>query len=210
MHNEIAQFQKEITIDQVMNSAKVADPLKLLDCSPITDGAAAVVLASEEFVQKNNIKDPIWIHASMQASDTLALHDRKSITELKATQVAVKKAYEMAEVTAKDIDVAEVHDCFTIAEAIAYEDLGFVEKGKSGKAIDDGEFELNSRISVNASGGLKACGHPVGATGVKQIVEIVNQLKGKCGKRQVSDAEVGLTHNIGGTGATSVVHILRR
>jgi len=208
--NEIAQYQKEITVDQVLNSAKVADPLKLLDCSPITDGAATVILASEEFVRKNKIEDPVWIVASMQASDTLALHDRKCLTELMATKVAAKLAYDRIGITPKQIDVAEVHDCFTIAEAMAYEDLGFVKKGEAGKAIDEGLFEKNSKISVNTSGGLKACGHPVGATGIKQIIEIVNQLKGKCGKRQVDKAETGLAHNVGGTGATALVHILRR
>jgi len=208
--NEIAQFRKEITVDTVLNSQIIADPLKLFDCSPITDGAAAVILGSEDFVKQNNIQDPIWITASMQASDTLALHDRKTITGLLASKIAAKKAYEMAEVTAKDISVAEVHDCFTIAEAMAYEDLGFIEKGQSGKAIDEGMFDLNSHLSVNTSGGLKACGHPVGATGIKQIIEIRNQLKGTCGKRQVRDARIGLTHNVGGSGATSVVHILRK
>ena len=207
--NPIAQHPFEITVEQVMKSSKVASPLKLLDCSPITDGAAAVVLASEKFIEEHNL-DPVWIIGSAQASDTLALHNRKSLTELRATKIAAEKAYLQAGIKSSGVDVAEVHDCFTIAEIMAVEDLGFVEKGKGGKAVENGEFDLNSRISVNTSGGLKACGHPVGATGVKQVVEIVNQLNGKCDKRQVKKAETGLAHNVGGSGATCVINIFRR
>ncbi len=207
--NPYAQFQNKITIDQVLKSSPVAEPLKLLDCSPITDGAAAVILASEDIARK--ITDtPIWINASAQASDTLALHDRESLTSLKATRIAGKKAFEKAGIEPKDVNLAEVHDCFTIAEILAVEDLGFVKKGEGGKAEEDGVFDLNSDISVNTSGGLKACGHPVGATGVKQIVELTWQLRGEAGKRQVDRAEIGLAHNVGGSGATAVVHILSR
>jgi len=207
--NPIAQYPFEITVEQVMKSSKIASPLKLLDCSPITDGAAAVVLASDKFIKEKG-REAVWITGSGQASDTLALHDRKSLTELNATKIAAERAYCQAGVKSSDIDLAEVHDCFTIAEIMAVEDLGFVEKGKGGKAIEAGEFDLNSRLSVNPSGGLKACGHPVGATGVKQAVEIVNQLNGKCGKRQVKDAKIGLAHNVGGSGATCLVHIFQR
>ncbi len=207
--NPFAQYQREIKIEDVMNSSPVASPLKLLDCSPITDGAAAVVLASEDLARK--ITDtPVWVRASAQASDSLALHDRKSLTSLNATVVAGKKAFSQAGITPRQVNIAEVHDCFTIAEILAVEDLGFVKKGEGGKAEEDGMFDLNGDISVNTSGGLKACGHPVGATGIKQIVEISLQLRGEAGKRQVDKAEIGLAHNVGGSGATAVVHILSR
>ncbi|MCL4365173.1 MAG: thiolase domain-containing protein [Candidatus Marsarchaeota archaeon] len=207
--NEFAQFRKRVSIDDVMGSKMVSDPLKLLDCSPISDGAAAVVLAPLEKAKKYN-DTPIKIVASAQASDTLRLADRESLTELKATKIAGQNAYRQAGVTADDIDVVEVHDCFTIAELLAMEDLGFYGKGKAGKAVQEGETALNGRISVNTSGGLKGCGHPVGATGVKQAAEIVWQLRGDAKDRQVNGAEIGMTHNVGGSGATAVVHIYKR
>jgi len=207
--NKYAQFHKLITIDEVLNSKKVADPLKLLDCSPITDGAAAVVLAPLEIARKYN-DTPIKIAASEQASDTLRLADRESITSIKAARIAAENAYRHAGVTPKDIDVAEVHDCFTIAEIIAMEDLGFFKKGEAAKAIEEGRTQINGDVSVNTSGGLKGCGHPVGATGIKQAVEITWQLRGEAEGRQVDGAEIGLTHNVGGSGATAVVHILKR
>jgi acetyl-CoA C-acetyltransferase len=207
--NPYAHFQNQITLRDVMKSKKVASPLKLYDCSPITDGAAAIILAPLEKARKYT-DTPIEIIASSQASDTLALHHRKSLTTLNASVVAARGAYSMARMKPNDIDVCEVHDCFTIAEIIAYEDLGFFKKGKGGKAIDDGETELDGRIPVNTSGGLKGCGHPVGATGVKQAVEITWQLRNEAKQRQVRGAEVGMTHNVGGSGATCVVHIMRR
>jgi acetyl-CoA C-acetyltransferase len=208
-HNKYAQFQNTITLDTVLNSKVVASPLKVFDCSPVTDGAAALVLMPLDKAKAHSEK-PIEIVASAQASDTLALHDRKSLTSIYATEVAAKKAYEMAGVRPKDISVAEVHDCFTIAEIMAIEDLGFVKKGEGGKATAEGRTALNADISINTSGGLKACGHPVGATGIKQAVEITWQLRGEANGRQVKDAEVGLTHNVGGSGATAVVHIMKR
>jgi acetyl-CoA C-acetyltransferase len=207
--NPYAHFQNVISVRDVMKSKKVASPLKLYDCSPITDGAAALVLAPLEKARKY-IDTPVEIIASSQASDTLALHHRKSLTTLNATVEAARKAYNMAGMKPNDIDVCEVHDCFTIAEIIAYEDLGFVKKGKGGRAIEDGETALDGRIPVNTSGGLKGCGHPVGATGVKQAVEITWQLRGEAKNRQVNGAEIGLTHNVGGSGATCVVSIMRR
>ncbi len=207
--NPFAQYQREIKLEDVMNSSPVASPLKLLDCSPITDGAAAVVLASDDLARKLT-DTPVWIKASAQASDTLALHDRKSLTSLRATVEASRKAFSQAGISPRDVNVAEVHDCFTIAEILAVEDLGFVKKGEGGKAEEDEMFNLNSDISVNTSGGLKACGHPVGATGIKQVVEAILQLRGDAGKRQVDRAELALTHNVGGSGATAVVHILSR
>ncbi len=209
LKNKYAQFHKKISIDDVMRSKMVSDPLKLLDCSPISDGAAAVVLVPLEKARKYN-DTPIKIVASAQASDTLRLADRDNLTELKATKIAVQNAYKQAKVGAKDIDVVEVHDCFTIAEILAMEDLGFYPKGKAAKAVADGETTLNSKLSVNTSGGLKGCGHPVGATGIKQAAEVVWQLRGDAKERQVDGAEVGMTHNVGGSGATAVVHIYKR
>ncbi len=206
--NKYAQFQKEITIQDVLNSKVVADPLKVLDCSPITDGAAAVVLAPYDLA-KSFTKKPIEIIASAQASDTIALHSRESLTSLKATQVASKSAYAMAKMTPKDIDFAELHDCFTIAEIMAIEDLGFFKKGQGGNASLDGETALGGRIPTNTSGGLKSCGHPVGATGIKQAVECVWQLRNQAEGRQVKNAHIGMSHNVGGSGATSVIHIYK-
>jgi acetyl-CoA C-acetyltransferase len=207
--NPRAQVRNRITIDTVINSPLVADPLRLFDCSPITDGAAAVVLVpaarAKEFTDT-----PIYIKAAAQASDSISLHDRRSLTSIDATAVAADRAFTMAKLQRSKIDVAEVHDCFTIAEIMAIEDLGFFEKGAGGPATIAGETAIGGKIPINTSGGLKACGHPVGATGVKQAVEIVEQLRGDAGKRQVDGAEVGLTHNVGGTGGTVVVHILAR
>ncbi len=207
--NKYAQFHKNLTIEEVMKSKVVSDPLKLLDCSPISDGAAAVVLAPLERARKYN-DTPIKILASSQARDTLRLAERDTLTGIKATSIAAEKAYRQAKITPKDVSIAEVHDCFTIAEIMAMEDLGFYKKGKAGKAIMDGETALGSKLSVNTSGGLKGCGHPVGATGVKQAVEVVWQLRGEAGDRQVNGANIGLTHNVGGSGATSVVHVYKR
>ncbi len=204
--NKYAQYQKEISIDAVLKSKMVADPLSVFDCSPITDGAAALILAPLDKAKKM-CEMPIKISASAQASDAIALHSRATMTGLRATQEAAKKAYSMAKKQPKDIDVVEVHDCFTIAEIMAIEDLGFFKKGEGGKASLAGKTGPNGEIVVNTSGGLKACGHPVGATGIKQACEITWQLRGKAEGRQVKDAKVGMTHNVGGSGATSVIHI---
>lgn len=209
MHNQYAQFHKEFTVQDVMRSGYVASPLKLLDCSPLTDGAAAVILA-ETHLAKKLCEQPIEIISSAQASDTIALTGRKSLTEIQATKAAAKTAFEKAKITHKDIDVAEVHDCFTIAEIMAIEDLGFFKKGEGGHASEHGKTALDGEIPVNPSGGLKACGHPVGATGVKQATEMFFQLTGKAGQRQVKDAKIGLSHNVGGSGATVTVHVYRR
>ena len=207
--NKFAQFQKEITIQEVMESRPVASPLKILDCSPVSDGAAVAVLVPLEDARKYT-DTPIEIIASAQSSGSIALQSRRTFTALYATKIAAEKAYKMAKLQPKDIDVCEVHDCFTSAEVMAIEDLGFFEKGKGGFASFDGETSLNSKISINTSGGLKGCGHPVGATGVKQAAEIVWQLRGQAEKRQVKGAEIGMTHNVGGSGATCVVHIMKR
>ncbi|MBI3033198.1 thiolase domain-containing protein [Candidatus Woesearchaeota archaeon] len=207
--NPIAQFKNQITVDQVLHSSMIADPLTLLDCSPITDGSASVILASEAYAKKYS-DTPIWVTGSAQASDTLALHSRKSLTEIPATTIAARLALAQANITTSDINVTEIHDCFTIAEIMAMEGLGLVERGQAGKLIEEGQTYFDGKIPVNPCGGLKACGHPVGATGVKQIMEIVHQLRGEAGKRQVQHATTGLTHNVGGTGATVVVNVLQR
>jgi acetyl-CoA C-acetyltransferase len=207
--NPNAHFRKKITIDNVLNSSKIADPIKLLDCSPISDGAAVVILANAEKAREF-CDEPIWLTGTGQATDTLALHNRKDICTLRATVEAAKSAYEMAELTPKDIDCAEVHDCFTINEICAVEDLGFCEKGKGGQFTEEGHSALNGSKPINTSGGLKAKGHPVGATGVAQVVEAVLQLRGKAGPRQVLGAEHALTHNVGGSGGTACVHIFSR
>ncbi len=205
--NPNAQYQKEITLETVMKSTKVADPLKLFDCSPITDGAAAVILASAENVKKLGIKNPVWVIGSGAATDTLALHDRRDITTMDATIAASKQAFKQTGLTPKDIDLAEVHDCFTIAEICAIEDLGFCKKGEGGKFTEQGQTSLTGSIPVNTSGGLKSKGHPVGATGIAQAVEIALQLRGKAEKRQIKKAEIGMTHNVGGSGGSAAVHI---
>ena len=208
MLNPKAQFHREITIEDVMKSSYIATPLKLLDCSPITDGAAAVILCESEKAREI-CENPIEIIASAQASDSLALAGRKSLSETMAAEIAAKQAFEKAKITAKDVDFAEVHDCFTIAEILAIEAIGFCEKGKGGKFTADGKTALNGEIPVNVSGGLKGKGHPVGATGIAQAVEAVLQLRGQAEKRQVKDAKIGLTHNVGGSGATAIIHLLK-
>ncbi|RUM32852.1 MAG: thiolase domain-containing protein [Archaeoglobus sp.] len=206
--NPKAQFRKEISIDVALNSPYVAEPLRMFDCAPISDGAAAVILASEEVARKYT-DTPVFISASTQATDYIALGSRKDFTTMDAVVFAANEAYRKAKIEPKNIDVAEVHDSFTIAEIMAYEDLGFAEKGKGAELIREGITELEGDLPVNPSGGLKACGHAAGATGIRQAVEIVLQLRGDAGERQV-DAERGLALNIGGTGATAVVTIFSR
>ncbi|MEM3673542.1 MAG: thiolase domain-containing protein [Candidatus Bathyarchaeia archaeon] len=207
--NPKAHMQKEITLEQVLSSRVIAWPLKLFDCSLITDGASCLILAKPELAKKYT-DTPVHIIGSGQASDTIGLYERESLTSIKAAKIAAKKAYEMAGIKPEDIDIAEVHDCFTIAEIIAYEDLGFCKSGEGGKLAENGETKLGGRIPVNTSGGLKAKGHPVGATGTAQAYEIYLQLTGQADKRQVKGAKIGLSHNVGGSGATATVHIYRR
>jgi acetyl-CoA C-acetyltransferase len=205
--NPHAQYPFKVSREQVMNSTKVADPLRLLHCSPITDGAAAVLLAPIEEAKKLN-KPFITISGVGHASDTIALCQRKDILRLGAIEKAAESALKMAGKTIKDIDFAEVHDCFTIAEIMVIEALGVVEPGKGGPATIDGLTALNGKFPINPSGGLKSKGHPVGATGVAQICEAVTQLKGEAGKRQIKNAKTALTQNMGGSGGSSVIHIL--
>jgi acetyl-CoA C-acetyltransferase len=205
--NPNAQFQMEITVDQVLNSTMVADPLRLLDCSPVSDGASAVILCPLELAKKFT-DTPVKVIGTGQASDSIALHSREDLTSLAAVARSAEQAYKMAGVKPSDIQVAEVHDCFTIAEICAMEALGFVEKGQGGKAVDEGINKLDGKIPINTSGGLKSKGHPVGATGVAQITEIFEQLRGNAGARQVKNARIGLAQNMGGSGGSSVVHIM--
>ncbi len=209
VNNKYAQFHREITIDDVMKSGYVSSPLKLLDCSPITDGAAAVLLMPTEQAKKINDK-AVEIIASTQASDTLALADRENLYETKAAKIAGKQAYEKAGIKPTDVSFAEVHDCFTIAEIMAIESLGFCPLGEGGKFTEQGNTQISGQIPINTSGGLKGKGHPVGATGVAQAIETYLQLNGEAGKRQVKDAEIGMTHNVGGSGATAVVHLYKK
>ena len=204
--NPLAQFPFKITVEGVLNSVLVADPLRILDCSPITDGAAAVVLASAEMARK--LKKPaVRITGSGQATDTIALSSRRDLAWLESTHLAAGKALAMAKRKIEDIHLFEVHDCFTIAEIMVTEALGLVEKGRGGQAVEEGLTARGGRFPVNPSGGLKAKGHPVGATGVAQAVEIVKQLRGEAGDRQIKDARLGLAQNMGGTGGSSVVHV---
>jgi len=205
--NPYAQYQREITVEKAINSTMVAYPLGIMDCSPVSDGAATVILCATEKAKKYTDK-PIKIIASGQASDTLALHGRREICTLDSTIHAAKMAYKQADLEPKDIDIAEVHDCFTIAEICAIEDLGFVKKGEGGQAIENKITTIDGRIPINTSGGLKAKGHPVGATGVAQIIEITQQLRGEADKRQIKDPKIGLAHNVGGSGATCAIHIM--
>ena len=187
----------------------VAWPMRLYDCSPVSDGAAVALLVSEDLAKKFTDK-PLYIAGTGQASDG-ALHDRDTLTSIPAAKLAGEQAYEMAGIGPKNIDFAEVHDCFTIAEIIASEDLGFFEPGKGGKMAEAGETSRTGKKPINLSGGLKSKGHPVGASGVGQVVEVWKQLRGEAGERQLEGVlKYGLTHNVGGTGQTCVVHIFER
>ncbi len=209
--NPKAHFQFEVTLEEVLKSRPIAWPLKLLDCSPISDGAAAAVLASEDVARK--ITDtPVWIEAIGYSSDTSNFTRRPHYLGLEATRKAAEMAYRRSGVEPRQVEVAEVHDCFTIAEIMAYEDLGWVEKGKGGIFIAEGQSELGGKVSVNLSGGLKAKGHPLGATGLAQIYELVKQLREERerGRQAPLRNYIALSHNVGGTGHYAYVTILRR
>jgi len=209
--NPKAHFQFEVTLEEVLKSRPIAWPLKLLDCSPISDGAAAAVLASEDVAGK--ITDtPVWIEAIGYSSDTSNFTRRPHYLGLEATRKAAEMAYRRSGVEPRQVEVAEVHDCFTIAEIMAYEDLGWVEKGKGGIFIAEGQSELGGKVSVNLSGGLKAKGHPLGATGLAQIYELVKQLREERerGRQAPLRNYIALGHNVGGTGHYAYVTILRR
>jgi acetyl-CoA C-acetyltransferase len=206
--NPLAQFPFKVTVDQVKSSVMVADPIRILDCSPITDGAAAVVLCPLAEAASLSNNPAVKVIGSGHSTDTIALHARQDLTSLGATQRAGEAAYKMAGVGPEKIDLSEVHDCFTIAEICVIEALGFVEKGKGGAATEAGQTALGGKTPVNVSGGLKSKGHPVGATGVAQIVELTKQLRGEAGDRQVEGARIGLAQNMGGSGGSTLVHIL--
>jgi acetyl-CoA C-acetyltransferase len=204
--NQNAQFQSAITIDDVLNATMVADPITVMDSSPVSDGAACVIVTTVDIAKK--LKKPIVRVLGFGAgTDTIALHQRKDILSLDAVRIAGERAYKMAGIKPSEVNFAEVHDCFTIAELCIIEELGFAPRGKAAELTEKGETSLTGKIPINTSGGLKSKGHPVGATGIAQIVEVVEQLRGNAGKRQVKNAKIGLTQNMGGSGASSVVHI---
>ncbi len=206
--NPKAQFQKEITLETVLGSPRVADPLKLYDCCPFTDGGAALVLASEDVARRS--RRPIWVLASAAASDWMLLGDKRDLSRVPATERAAAAAYRQAGKRPEDVDVVELHDCFTIAEIVATEGLGLFEPGTGGLAAEKGWTSLGGKVPVNPSGGLKAKGHPIGATGAAQICEIVTQLRAEAGPRQVDGARIGLTHTLGGNTATVLVSLFGR
>jgi len=203
-NNPLAQFKHEVSEGQIACSADIAEPLKMLHCSPISDGAAAIVLSNEE---KSTDDDAFILNESL-ATDTISLAERENLYTLKSTQIASKQLFANSEVSIKDIGAVELHDCFSIAACMALEDIGFVDKGKGGEALEKIYNGDNKLPTLNPSGGLKASGHPVGATGVKQIAEIALQIRGQAGDRQVKDMTYGLTHNIGGSGGTTVMHLI--
>ena len=208
LHNPKAQFRKEITLETVLQSAYVADPLKLFDCCPFTDGGAAVLVASEEVARKH--PRAVWVLGSAAASDSMFMHDKRDLSRVTATERAAAAAYRQAGRGPQDVNVVELHDCFTIAEIVATEGLGLFEPGMGGPAAEKGWTSLGGKIPVNVSGGLKAKGHPIGATGAAQIAEIVTQLRGEAGPRQVEGARTGLTHTLGGNTATVLVSLFGR
>lgn len=206
--NPKAHFQKPVTLEEVLGSRLISDPLRLHECPPISDGAAAAVLCASDLAKEFTHR-PIEVIGSGHAMGPGTLFEMADLTTFESSVAAAREAYRMAGISPRDIDVAEVHDCFSIAEIAGIEDLGLVEKGKGGPAMEEGATALGGPIPVNPSGGLLAKGHPVGATGLAQIYEIVHQLRGEA-INQVKGAEIGLAHNLGGTGAVSTVHILRR
>lgn len=209
-HNPKAHFQREITLEDVLRAPMLAHPLTLYDSCPISDGATALLLASGEAAPRFT-DTPVYVRASAAASEFLALHDREDITTVPGTVLAGREAFRQAGARPEDVDLAELHDAFTIGEIMALEDLGFCAKGEGGPWTLDGRTEIGGDVAVNTSGGLKAKGHPLGATGAGQVVEVFKQLRGDAEKeRQVPGAEVALTHNVGGSGATIAVHIFSR
>jgi acetyl-CoA C-acetyltransferase len=209
LDNEVAQFQRAITVDDVLEAPTVSDPVGLYDASPITDGAAAVVVVSESYAEANDVDAPVAVRGSGQGGDRMALADRESAARTPAADDAAEAAYADADVEPADVDVAEVHDCFTIAEVLALESLGFYEPGEAITAARNGETTADGDLPVNLSGGLKAKGHPVGATGVSQVAEMTKLLRGDhVNSDHVPGDATGLTHNAGGTVASCVVHVL--
>jgi acetyl-CoA C-acetyltransferase len=209
-HNPHAHFQKPITLDTYLQSAPIAWPLRLYDCCPFSDGAAAIVVVNGAKLGRRSSSVPAIIRASARAGSIAALQDREELTMLPSSHIAGEKAFKAAKVTPQDIDFAEVHDCFTIAEVLAMEDLGFYPKGKAAPASKDGQTAVDGKTPINVSGGLKAKGHPVSATGAAQVVEVYEQFNGRATGRQVKDPEWALAHNVGATGGSASVHIFQR
>lgn len=205
--NPLAQFQKKLSVEEVVESKPIATPLTLYDACPVSDGASVAIVVSDEFAAKQDLDTSVTVLGTGQSSDAVALQDRSAITKTPAAERAAEAAYEDAGITPDDIDVAEVHDCFTIAEILALEALGFYEPGEGVRGAVEGETALDGSLPVNTSGGLLGKGHPVGVTGVGQIVELTKQLEGRH-PNQVADAEVALAHNVGGSGASTTVTIL--
>ena len=207
--NPKAHMRKRITVDDVLNSPVVASPLKLYDCCPFSDGASAIIVCSEDFAKKSG-REYIEVVGSGRGASPAAVQGRAEIGTIPSTVAAANQAYKMANISPTDVDFAEVHDCFTIAEIIDVEDLGFFQKGKAVKEIRDGATSRQGRIPINPSGGLKSKGHPIGATGIGQIVEVYEQFSGKAGERTIRNAKIALTHNFGATGASAAVHIFKK
>jgi len=207
--NEHAQYQQRIDLDDVLEAPMISSPLGLYDSCPISDGASAAILVSEDYAEAEGLDAPVAITGTGQAGDNLALQDRSHLARTPAAETAAEEAYEDAGRSPDEIEVAEVHDCFTIAEVLAIESLGFYEHGEGIGAARRGETTFDGSLPINLSGGLKAKGHPVGATGAAQIAEITKLLRGDhVNSDAVEDASVGLTHNAGGTVASAVVHVL--
>ena len=210
MLNPKAHFHKEVTVEQVLNSFMVCSPLQLHDCCPFSDGAAAVVLASEEVARKLTSK-PVYIIGAGQASAGPLCSQKDYLPRLRAREISAERAYNMAGIKPEDVDIAEIHDCFSIANLIAAEGLGFFDFGKAGEAWEKGEADIGGKVAINLSGGLKSKGHPIGATGAGQVYEIVKQLRGEVEpERQAPDPKIGLTDTLGGDGGTLCTIILQR
>ena len=206
--NPLAHFRKEITVETVLQGPMIADPLQLFDCCPFSDGAAAVVFAAASKF-KDHVRTPIYVAGLGQASAG-PLYRQRDMTRMVARESSIKNAYDEAGIGPQDVDVCELHDCFTIAEVVASEALGFFEFGQGSKAVDRGDTSLTGKIPINPSGGLKAKGHPIGATGAAQAYEIVKQLRGECGPRQVEGAKIGVIDTLGGDLGTVCNLVLRR
>jgi len=207
--NPKANYRKELSLEDIMHSDMITSPLKKFDCCANADGSSCIILASGD-VAKSITKKPIWVIGLGAATDTMTMAGRQSLTGLRCAQEAAKQAYKMAGIKPQDVDVAEVHDCFTISEILAYEDLGFAKPGEGAGLIEDKQTYADGKIPVNVDGGLLSKGHPIGATGGSQVRTIVRQLRGEAAEAQVKDAEIGLVHNIGGVGQYGNVTILRR
>ncbi len=208
--NDHAHLQFECSLEDAQSASIVADPLTLYHCCPTTDGAACALIASEDVVDAYTDSEPIRVAGVGAASDAIGLFQRETYTGIPASRQAATEAYTMAGVDPDDLDLAEVHDCFAIAELLAYEDLGLCERGESGPFVETGATELDGEIPVNTSGGLKSKGHPIGATGTGQVVEVFEQLSGRAGNRQIENPQYALTHNVGGSGGAAVVHVFER